>query len=127
MRRILNSVLAFMEEPNSTDSLVVAATNHVETLDRALARRFDEVVEYTPPTLDDAKALLQAQLMTFKLPSKALKLMEPWLAGLSQAEIVRAADAAIKDAILEGRKNATIEVVENELTARRAIREHFHP
>lgn len=38
IRRVLNSVLAFMEEPNSTDSLVLAATNHVEILDEALAR-----------------------------------------------------------------------------------------
>jgi SpoVK/Ycf46/Vps4 family AAA+-type ATPase len=44
IRRVLNSVLAFMEEPNSTDSLVIAATNHVEILDNALARRFDEVI-----------------------------------------------------------------------------------
>ncbi|RZI99452.1 MAG: AAA family ATPase [Brevundimonas sp.] len=127
MRRILNSVLAFMEEPNSTDSLVVAATNHVETLDRALARRFDEVVEYAPPTLEEAKVLLQARLMTFKLPGKALKGLEPSLEGLSQAEIVRAADAAIKDAILEGRKKATADLLTNELKARRAVRGHFHP
>ena len=32
---LLNSVLSFMEEPNATDSLVIAATNHQEILDRA--------------------------------------------------------------------------------------------
>ena len=57
IRRVLNSVLAFMEEPNSTDSLVLAATNHVEILDEALARRFDEVIEYTLPDVAAARAL----------------------------------------------------------------------
>ena len=39
-------VLSFMEEPHSTDSVVIAATNHGEILDKALARRFYEVIEY---------------------------------------------------------------------------------
>ena len=56
VRRVLNSVLIFMEEPNSTDSLVVAATNHSEILDRALARRFDEIVEYAVPDYPRAPA-----------------------------------------------------------------------
>ena len=59
IRRVLNSVLAFMEEPNSTDSLVLAATNHVEILDEALARRFDEVIEYHLPDPTSARAIIE--------------------------------------------------------------------
>ena len=61
IRRVLNSVLAFMEEPNSTDSLVIAATNHSEILDKALARRFDEVVEYGPPDSEAARRPLSTE------------------------------------------------------------------
>jgi SpoVK/Ycf46/Vps4 family AAA+-type ATPase len=50
MRRVLNSFLAFMEEPNATDSMVVAATNHPDSLDHALARRFDDWASSLPAT-----------------------------------------------------------------------------
>ena len=36
MRRVLNSFLQFMEEGNTTDSLVICSTNHPSLLDRAL-------------------------------------------------------------------------------------------
>ncbi|WP_442221307.1 hypothetical protein [Rhizobium sp. 2YAF20] len=52
----------FMAEPNATDSVVAAATNHPEILDRALARRFDEIVEYDVPSGDAARRYLQGGL-----------------------------------------------------------------
>ena len=55
VRRVLNAVLGFMEEPNSTDSIVLAATNHPGILDEALARRFDEVITYELPEKSAAK------------------------------------------------------------------------
>src|SRR5262252_2638835 len=67
IRRVLNSVLAFMEEPNSTDSLVLAATNHVQILDEALARRFDEVIEYHLPDKRAARAILEGRLGRFNV------------------------------------------------------------
>lgn len=126
MRRVLNSVLGFMEEPNSTDSLVVAATNHVEVLDRALARRFDEVVEYGLPSLNEAAGLLATRLRTFKLDAKSRKRLEPDMDGLSQGELVRAADSAVKDAILEGTKTVSADRLGAALRERRAVRERFH-
>ena len=106
IRRVLNSVLTFMEEPNSTDSLVLAATNHVEILDEALARRFDEVIEYFLPDPVSARAILERRLGKFKLAAKSWLAIEPTLEGLSQAELVRAADAVVKDVILEGMRVA---------------------
>ncbi|MDQ6971401.1 MAG: ATP-binding protein, partial [Mariprofundaceae bacterium] len=41
IRRVLNSFLQMIEQDNS-DSLLIAATNHPELLDRALFRRFDD-------------------------------------------------------------------------------------
>jgi SpoVK/Ycf46/Vps4 family AAA+-type ATPase len=48
IRRVLNSFLQFLEQDQSR-SLIVAATNHPASLDSALFRRFDAVVEYAAP------------------------------------------------------------------------------
>lgn len=48
-RRVVNSFLQLLEH-DSSDSIVVAATNRVETLDDALFRRFDDIVLFARPT-----------------------------------------------------------------------------
>jgi len=126
MRRILNSVLSFMEEPNSTDSIVVAATNHVEVLDHALARRFDEVIDYNLPTADEGVAILKTRLGRFKLAAKALKSLREDLGGLSQGEIVRAADSAMREAILDGHTEISADHLAAMLRDRKAFRDRFH-
>ena len=52
MRRVLNSFLQFIEQDTS-DSLIVAATNSPRLLDRALFRRFDDVLYYSRPDEGD--------------------------------------------------------------------------
>lgn len=125
IRRVLNSVLAFMEEPNSTDSLVLAATNHAEILDQALARRFDEVIEYTLPDLAAARAIVESRLAKFKSTAKSWTTLEPALEGLSQGELVRAADAVVKDAILEGAAKVSTEALRDALHNRQTLKGKF--
>ncbi len=125
MRRVLNSVLGFMEEPNSTDSLVLAATNHVELLDEALARRFDEAVEYEMPDAVAARAVLERSLGKFKVPAKAWAGLAPSLDGLSQGELVRAAGAVVKDAIVEGASAISAEALAEALKDRQTLRSKF--
>lgn len=125
IRRVLNSILAFMEEPNSTDSLVLAATNHVEILDEALARRFDEVIEYTLPDVAAARAVVERRLGKFKFAARSWPSLEASLVGLSQGELVRAADAVIKDAILEGAAKVSPEALRGALENRQTLKGKF--
>ena len=125
IRRVLNSVLAFMEEPNSTDSLVLAATNHVEILDEALARRFDEVIEYTLPDVGSARAIVERRLGKFKFAAKTWAALETALEGLSQGELVRAADAVVKDAILEGVSKVSPDALRDALVNRQTLKGKF--
>ncbi|GBR09057.1 AAA family ATPase [Acetobacter oeni] len=125
IRRVLNSVLAFMEEPNSTDSLVLAATNHVKILDEALARRFDEVIEYTPPDIVAAHEVIDRRLGKYKLSRKAWSTLGSSVEGLSQGELVRAADAVVKDAILEGLPKVSAEALRDALENRQVLKGKF--
>lgn len=101
IRRVLNSFLQFLENDDGP-SLVIAATNHPELLDRALFRRFDDVITYDLPTPEIARGILENRLATFC--SKAIEWGDVLHAtvGLSQAEIARAADEAAKGAVLGG-------------------------
>ena len=54
---MLNSFLQFLEQDQS-DSILVAATNHPQLLDRALFRRFDSVIEYPLPSPDIVQAII---------------------------------------------------------------------
>ncbi|QRI93010.1 ATP-binding protein [Delftia lacustris] len=99
IRRVLNSFLQMIESDQS-HSLIVAATNHVEILDYALFRRFDDVIEYHLPTGQQAAKLLQSRLGEFAPKPFPLKALVVKTDGLSYAEIKRAVDDAIKEAVM---------------------------
>lgn len=99
IRRVLNSFLQMIEHDQS-NSLIIAATNHPEVLDDALFRRFDDVVEYHLPTPAQALDLIRARLGNFApKPFKKDGLVEQ-AEGLSYAEICRAVNESIKEAIM---------------------------
>lgn len=123
MRRVLNSFLQFLEEENSTDSVVVAATNHPELLDRALFRRFDDILEYALP--DDAaiKNVIASRLGSFAAKRITWGKVLEAAAGLSQAELVRACSEVMKDAVLRGKSTVSSEDLAASLRERRSVRE----
>lgn len=125
IRRVLNSVLAFMEEPNSTDSLVLAATNHVQILDEALARRFDEVVEYILPDSAAARSIVEKRLGKFKLAARSWASLGSAFEGLSPGELVRAADSVVKDAIIDGETKISADALAAALHDRQTLRGKF--
>lgn len=125
MRRVLNSFLQFMEEPNATDSVVVGATNHPELLDRALLRRFDLVMEFDAPTDEQIRDLIKANLRPMKFPKLAWKSIVNAARGLSQSEIVRASEDAVKTAILDERKSLSTQDIVMRLTERMEMRRAF--
>ncbi|MEL7304592.1 MAG: ATP-binding protein [Myxococcota bacterium] len=103
MRRVLNSFLQLMEEPASTDSVLIAATNFPTLLDRALLRRFDVVVSLAHPTEAEAREVLKWNLRPLKYPGLAWKRLLKAAKGLSHAELARAAEDAVKTALLDER------------------------
>ena len=125
MRRVLNSFLQLMEEPNTTDSVLLGATNHSEILDRALLRRFDLVLQFDPPSDDQIRDLISKNLRPLKFPRLGWQKIIKAAHGLSQSEIVRAAEDAVKCAILDERDTLKTEDVLRYLDGRREMREVF--
>lgn len=101
MRRVLNAFLQFIEQDVS-DSLIIAATNSPTLLDRALFRRFDDVLYYSLPEEEDRKRLMRNLLGTFLAPRFSWKAVLTVSDNLSHAEIDYACRDAIKHAILAG-------------------------
>ncbi len=100
IRRVLNSFLQMIEQDTS-NSLIIAATNHAEILDYALFRRFDDVIEYRLPSPAQALDLMRSRLGQFAPKPFRKDVLQGQSEGLSHAEICRAVDASIKDAILQ--------------------------
>ena len=118
MRRILNSFLQFMEEANTTDSVIIAATNHPELLDHALARRFDDVIIYAMPDRKAAEHVVEYHLGTFRPKQVQWAKILPASEGLSHAEIARAVDDVIKRTIMAGASSAKSADLVSALTER---------
>lgn len=117
-RRILNSFLVFLEN-SSSESLVIAATNHRSILDKALFRRFDMVLDYALPDTPQATAVLKSRLGSLARGMRWANLADDML-GLSHADLVRAAESAAKTVLLAGGSHVTADDIREALAARRA-------
>lgn len=118
MRRVLNAFLQFIEQDLS-DSLIVAATNSPKLLDRALYRRFDDVLYYERPKADDRKRLIKNVLGSFRAPRFTWKAVVAESDGLSHSEIDNACWDAIKQAILTDRKTVNAQLLRKMIRERR--------
>lgn len=100
MRRILNSFLQFIEQ-DSSESIIVAATNNQKLLDQALFRRFDDVLHYMLPTSAEIKRLFEYKIESYDNRFSITKNVVNAAEGLSHADIARVCDDAIKNSILD--------------------------
>jgi SpoVK/Ycf46/Vps4 family AAA+-type ATPase len=119
MRRTLNMFLQLIEQDTS-ESLIIAATNHGDALDSALFRRFDDVIRYSIPSDDQAKSLLVNSLAFMAPLNLDYTTLVDATIGLSHSDIVRACKDAMKDAVLDHREYITAESVLQHLHERSA-------
>lgn len=121
IRRVLNSFLQFLEQEDS-DSLILAATNHVGMLDPALFRRFDDVVRYEAPSHEQAKELTQNRLSVFGVQKVDWSPVLEAAEGLSYAELSRACDDAARRTVLTDSKEITTDALLEALHERQEIK-----
>ena len=100
IKRVLNSFLMNIEKDES-NSLLIAATNLPESLDKALFRRFDDIIMYPLPSEEEISQLIKVQLKGYEVTNKRnLKGVAKSAVGLSFADISNACRDAIKEMII---------------------------
>ena len=99
-RRMLNSLLQFLDE-DASGSILIAATNHPGLLDSAIFRRFDAALVYQHPTSSEIEQVLRANLPQFELGDVVWDRITSAAAGLSQADLAAAAKDAARYAVLD--------------------------
>lgn len=105
--RIVNMLLMLLDE-YASPGLVIATTNLKVSLDEALFRRFDDVIEIPKPTAVEIKKLLSSTFSAVNT-SKSIDWdsLSAKLNGHSAANIVVIAQNAAKSCVLEGSKVVT--------------------
>src|SRR5690554_1854316 len=120
IKRVLNSFLLQIEKDDS-NSLIIAATNMPETLDKALFRRFDDIITYPLP---DEKQILEFYKKQFVQVKKSIKMPFEKLAkesiGLSFADIEKVTTDFIKDILVYGLEKADVNEVFEYIKVRKA-------
>ena len=124
IRRVLNSFLQMIEQDGS-HSLVVAATNHPGILDPALFRRFDDVLHYELPDRSQIAALLKRRLAESVAKGIRWENLAELAQGLSYAEVTRAANEALKDALIHNRDRIRTEDIQTALTELKSVAERL--
>lgn len=103
MNRVVTAFLQLVDADMS-GSILVAATNHVELLDRAVFRRFDVIVPFDKPTREQIAELMKLRLSTVGLRDDAATRLAAHAEGWSFADVTRACDDAVRTMALDDRE-----------------------
>ena len=106
LKRVVNSLIQNIES-FSTDSILIAATNHHELLDPAIWRRFSTVITLEKPKKEEITELLKSLLYDRKNnfldnPKKRDYIVDAFY-GLSHADIKNVLFSALRNVILSYR------------------------
>ncbi|MFD2247196.1 AAA family ATPase [Pontibacter ruber] len=116
MSRMVNMLLYLLEEYNA-QGLLVATTNLEETLDKAIFRRFDEVLEVPKPGKGEVHDLLLTSLSSINV-DKGLnfnKIVDK-MDGFSAAQVVKVARDAAKACVVAGDNTIRMNHLESALS-----------
>ncbi|NVJ08962.1 ATP-binding protein [Myxococcus sp. AM001] len=112
LKRVVNAFLQMIDSFRGR-SLIIAATNHERMLDQAIWRRFDEVLLFGKPTLEQIKGLVETKLRSIRheLPTGNRDFLHEFK-GMSHADVERVIIRSIKLMVLKGREFLTPELVD---------------
>jgi SpoVK/Ycf46/Vps4 family AAA+-type ATPase len=104
LKRVVNAFLQMLDAYEGK-SILVAATNHERILDSAVWRRFDEVLVFESPNLEQLRRLLSVKLRglrrEFEIDDARIATL---FKGMSHADVERVLRRAAKDMVLAGKE-----------------------
>ncbi len=114
LKRIVNVLLKELEDWPS-HSVVIAATNHAEMLDKAIWRRFDRAIEIPLPDVEERKKLWESELdyKQLQLTDELTLVLAKVTEGLSAADICRLSERILRQYIID--EGEPIEIIISEL------------
>ena len=101
LKRVVNSFLQLLDN-FFKNTMVIAVTNYETIIDKALWRRFDEVVYFSMPKEDDIEKFIRLKLRNYYHKELNIERHLNNLVGLSYADIERICYEAIKKMVLNG-------------------------
>lgn len=105
MHRMVNILLNLLEDYDAP-GLLIATTNLEGTLDKALFRRFDDIIEIPKPGKQEIARLLKTTLSAINTSRDiAWDKIAGEMSGLSAALVVQIANNAAKSAVIQSTKN----------------------
>ena len=110
IKRLVNSLLQLIDSFNEPN-IFIAATNYESLLDKAIWRRFDEILIFNKPDYYLRYSLLKKNLSNIHHSNLNIDKLASTLQGATGADIEKICFDAIKSVILKGEKNLT----ENEM------------
>jgi ATP-dependent 26S proteasome regulatory subunit len=103
MHRVVNILLNVLEDYNG-QGIIIATTNLEGALDKALFRRFDDIIEMPKPGIGEIEQILKSTLGSINVNKKVKwKILASEMSGFSAALIVKIANDAAKVAVIQGR------------------------
>lgn len=115
IKRVVNAVLQMMDSYEG-QSVMIAATNHETILDSAVWRRFEEVLFFEPPNLEQLRKLLEMKLRgvrrEFSVDDAKIVSM---FNGMTHADVERVLRRSVKEMVLQGQEFLQLRHLDNAL------------
>lgn len=122
IKRVVNAVLQMMDSYEG-QSVMIAATNHETILDSAVWRRFEEVLFFEPPNLEQLRKLLEMKLRgvrrEFSIDDAKIVSM---FNGMTHADVERVLRRSVKEMVLQGQEFLQLRHLDNALRRENARR-----
>ncbi|CAH1524828.1 AAA domain-containing protein [Vibrio owensii] len=115
LKRVVVSLLQNID--TLTDTIVIAATNHVHLLDPAIGRRFHYKLELLPPLEKERNSLFNSLLSKYEFSEDELKLCVQVSDGMTGAEIEMATYEYLRYSVINELPASTIGLVRTILVA----------